>query len=162
MKKLIYYLLLYVVSSLVQFFFGKYLNIAGIFPNLMLIVVVYLGLSKGSVVAQVMGFLFGWTWDVFSTDIFGIRAVVFTVIGYLAGAISRNFNRNEVFSQFVIIFFAGIVYWLCFNLICFVFLDAGSRIVPFVVLMDCIRIAATTLTASTVFCILDKWLLGRI
>jgi len=162
MKKLICYLLLYVVFSLAQFFFSKYLNIAGIFPNLILIVVVYLGLSKGSVAAQLMGFLFGWTWDVFSMDIFGIRAVVFTVVGYLAGAVSRNFNKSELFSQFVIIFFAGVVYWLCFNLICFVFLNEGSRIIPFVILLDYIRIAATALAAHTVFYILDRWLISRI
>ncbi|MDR0800103.1 MAG: rod shape-determining protein MreD [Endomicrobium sp.] len=156
MKKLVSYLLFYVVSCLIQFFFGRYINVCGIFPNFILIFIIYLGLSKGIVNAQLTGFLFGLTWDVFSTDVFGIRAVMFTVIGYFAGRFCRDFDREKTFTQFIIVFFAGIVYWAGFSLIYFVISGGGNYAFPFVILSVFVKIVITALFAPLVFYILDK------
>ncbi|OEG70048.1 hypothetical protein ATZ36_01500 [Candidatus Endomicrobiellum trichonymphae] len=156
MKKLISYLSLYFVFCMLQFFFGRYINVCGIFPNFILIFVVYIGLSKGIINAQLMGFLFGLIWDVFSTDIFGVRTVMFTVIGYLAGRFCRNFNREKIFTQVVIIFFAGAVYWLGFSLIYFIFPDNGNCVFSFSILSVSSKIVVTAVFAPIVFYILEK------
>jgi rod shape-determining protein MreD len=139
-----------------QFFFGRYINICGVFPNFILIFVVYLGLSKAIISAQLMGFLFGLTWDVFSTDIFGIRTVMFAVIGYLVGRFCRNFDREKIFTQVVIVFFAGAVYWLGFSLIYFIFSDNGNCMLSLSVLSVSSKIVTTALFAPLVFYILEK------
>jgi rod shape-determining protein MreD len=141
---------------MLQFFFGRYINVCGIFPNFILIFVVYIGLSKGIINAQLMGFLFGLIWDVFSTDIFGVRTVMFTVIGYLAGRFCRNFNREKIFTQVVIIFFAGAVYWLGFSLIYFIFPDNGNCVFSFSILSVSSKIVVTAVFAPIVFYILEK------
>jgi len=152
MKKLVYYILFYIFFSLVQFIFGRYIGIFGVFPNFILLAVVYLGISKRTICAQLLGFLFGLSWDVFSTDIFGIRAVMFTVAGYLSGKIFKNFDVDKVFSQFVIVFFVNIVYWLGFGLIHFIVLGSGG----WISLLDCAKIAVTILFAPVVFRFLNK------
>jgi rod shape-determining protein MreD len=115
-----------------------------------------LGLSKEIINAQLMGFLFGLAWDVFSTDIFGVRTVMFTVIGYLAGRFYRNFDREKVLTQVVIIFFAGAVYWSGFGLIYFIFPDNGNRAFSFSILLVFSKIVVTAMFAPLVFYILEK------
>jgi rod shape-determining protein MreD len=139
-----------------QFFFGRHINVCGIFPNFILIFVVYLGLLKGIINAQLMGFLFGLTWDAFSTDIFGIRTIMFTVIGYLAGRFCRNFDVEKVFTQVVIIFFAAAIYWLGFSLIYFIFPDKGNCVLSFSILSVSSKIVITAVFAPIVFYILEK------
>jgi rod shape-determining protein MreD len=141
---------------MLQFFFGRHINVYGIFPNFILIFVVYFGLSKGITKAQLMGFLFGLTWDVFSTDIFGVRTVMFTVIGHLTGRFYRNFDRKNFFTQFVIMVFAGVVYFLGFGLIYFIFPDNGNCAFSFSILSVFSKIFVTAMFAPLVFYILEK------
>jgi rod shape-determining protein MreD len=141
---------------MIQFFFGRHINVCGIFPNFILVFIVYLGLSKGIINAQLMGFLFGLTWDTFSTDIFGIRTIMFTVIGYLAGVFCRKFDRERIFTQAVVIFFAGAVYWLGFSLIYFIFSDNGNHMFYFNILSASSKIVITAVFAPLVFYILEK------
>jgi rod shape-determining protein MreD len=142
---------------MIQFIFGKYLNFFGIFPNFILIVIVYLGVSKKIINAQLMGFLFGLTWDVFSTDIFGIRALMFTVIGYLFGKFFGDFDTNKIPVQFVVIFFANVVYWFGFNLIYFIIFGNEVYMTYFFDISCCVKIIATVLIAPVIFHILE-WL----
>jgi rod shape-determining protein MreD len=141
---------------MLQFFFGKYINVCGIFPNFILIFVVYSGLSKGIINAQLMGFLFGLTWDVFSTDIFGVRTVMFTVIGYLTGRFCRNFDRKNFFPQVVVIFFVSVIYWSGFGLIYFIFSNNGNCVFSFIILSVFSKIIVTVMVAPSVFYILEK------
>ncbi|GMO67288.1 MAG: rod shape-determining protein MreD [Endomicrobiia bacterium] len=154
MKKIIYYLLLYVFFSMIQFIFGKYLNVFGIFPNFILIIIVYLGVSKKIIDVQLMGFLFGLTWDVFSTDIFGIRALMFTVIGYLIGKFFIYFDTNKILVQFVVVFFANVVYWFGFSLIHFIIFGNEIYMTSFIDISCYMKVIATVLIAPIVFHVL--------
>ncbi|MDR1721171.1 MAG: rod shape-determining protein MreD [Endomicrobium sp.] len=153
MKKLVYYAVLFVFSFVIQFLCSKYINVLGIFPNFILLVVVYFGLSKKTVTAHLMGFLFGLMWDVFSTDIFGVRAVMFTIVSYLSGRIFKSFDINEIFSQFFIVFLAEVIYWLGFTLIPFIIL--GNSVPA----ADYIEIILTIIIAPAIFRFLNKVIL---
>jgi rod shape-determining protein MreD len=156
MKNFIVYFFLYIVFCTLQFFFGKYFNIFGISPNFMLILVVYLGFTRGVVSAEIIGFLFGLTWDVFSTDVFGIRAVMFTVIGYIIGMINRNFDKDSLQAQVVIVLLANLAYWVGFSFIYWI-LHSGDNInSSFITVQSIFKILSTTLFAPAVFFILDR------
>ena len=155
MKKLIFYIFLYIVFCLLQFSFGKYLNICNIFPNLILILIVYLGLSKRAINAQILGFLLGLTWDVFSPNVFGIRAIMFTSIGYFTGLFSKNFDRDRISTQCVVVFFSNIIYWLGFSFTYYILPNNGSYTFDFITLQGTLRLVVTGLVAPVVFYILD-------
>ena len=156
MKRIVYYLFFYAAFCLLQFFFGRYLHIEGIFPNFILIAVVYLGLTRGKMGAQTMGFLYGLTWDSFSTDVFGVRAIMFTVIGYFSGALNKNFDKDQIFTQITLVFAANIVYWLGFSLLYFVVPEGEGSYRPFVMsLYGSLKIFLTALITPVVFLILD-------
>jgi rod shape-determining protein MreD len=139
---------------MIQFIFGKYLGIFGIFPNFILIVIAYLGVSKKTIDAQLMGFLFGLTWDAFSIDIFGIKALMFTIIGYLIGKFCGDFYANKILSQFVVVFSANVIYWLGFDLIHFIILGSESYMASFTDVSFYMEAVVTVLIAPTVFHIL--------
>jgi rod shape-determining protein MreD len=146
----------YIFFCLIQFFFSKYINICGIFPNFILIAIVYFALSKNIVNAQLISFLFGLTWDVLSTDIFGIRIIAFVILGYFVNIFGKNFDKNKTFAQIVIIFFSNIIYSLIFSLFYYILYDNNRNCK--VTLLGIIRIIFTSLIAPLVFCILDNWL----
>lgn len=125
MKKLILYICIYIIFCLLQFFFSQYFNTFGIFPNFVLVCVVCIGFIKGSFNAQIVGFLFGLTWDVFSTDIFATRAMLFTILGYLSGKLNKKFNVNNIFFQCVIVFLTKVVY------------DLGLYFISCILMQDC-------------------------
>lgn len=110
MKKFICCFFIYIIFCLLQFFFSQYFRIFGVYPNFILIAVVSIGLLRGSFSAQIAGFLFGLTWDVFSTDIFAVRALLFTIIGYCCGKLRKNLDGSSVSAQCFIILIAGIIY----------------------------------------------------
>jgi rod shape-determining protein MreD len=68
-------------------------------------------MSKGRFEACLAGFMFGFVWDVFAVDIFGMRMLLFTLIGYFVGLASRNFDRNQIYAQILGVFLANIAYW---------------------------------------------------
>ncbi|GHT33980.1 hypothetical protein AGMMS49592_3380 [Endomicrobiia bacterium] len=155
MRKIIYFILIYIAFCLLQFSFGKYINICGIFPNFILILIVYLGLSKGTMDAQLMGFLFGLTWDIFSTDIFGARAIMFTIIGHFLGILNKKLDRDKIYTQFVIVFLASIVYWLGVSFIYYIIHGSGNYNFTFFTLSGAAKIFVTAFAAPAVFYVLN-------
>jgi rod shape-determining protein MreD len=161
MKKVIAYFLLYIIFCILQFFFGKYLNICGVFPNLILILIVYLGLTRGVVSAEIMGFLFGLTWDVFSTDVFGMRTVIFTIIGYFTGKINKNFDKDRAPAQIVIGVLTNVAYWFIFSFIYWVIPASESGSPSFITIQLMFKILTTVIATPIVFFILDRLNLSK-
>ncbi len=74
MINIILMFLLYAVLLIIQFVIPKYFVCNSIYPNFILMYVVYVALNRGAMKGQLTGFLYGLSWDILSTDIFGIRA----------------------------------------------------------------------------------------
>ncbi|MCL2484932.1 MAG: rod shape-determining protein MreD [Endomicrobia bacterium] len=152
MRRTTYYFLFYAFFCLLQFFFGKYINIGGVFPNFILIAIIYLGFTRGRLGAQTMGFIFGLTWDSFSTDIFGVRALMFTIIGYFAGMFNRQFDKDQIIAQLMAVLCAEIFYWFGFSMICFILPEGSGSYTPFVfTLSGSLKILVTVLVTPLVF-----------
>ncbi|MCL2335358.1 MAG: rod shape-determining protein MreD, partial [Endomicrobia bacterium] len=114
-------------------------------------------LTRGQMSAQCMGFILGLTWDAFSTDVFGVRAVMFAVIGYFAGMFIRSFDKDQVFTQVIMVFVSSIVYWLGFSLIYFIVPEGSGNYTPFAVsTYGSLKIALTVLLAPAVFLVLNS------
>ncbi|MEA5001267.1 MAG: rod shape-determining protein MreD [Endomicrobiaceae bacterium] len=94
----IYYLILVIL----QFVLSKYISFGGIYPNFILMFIVYQALNKGALKGELLGFLYGLTWDILSTDVFGIRTLTFTVSGYLAGKFNKKLNKNQPLTQVIV------------------------------------------------------------
>lgn len=119
MIKLFISIIIYLILIVIQFILPKYvpLNLWLLYPNFILMFVVYLALNKGVMKGQITGFVYGLTWDILSTDIFGVRALSFTIAGYLAGNFNRKFNKNQPLTQIIVMGIGLIVTHFIINVI---------------------------------------------
>lgn len=112
MKKASFYTTIFVLGLFLQFTIAQYMSIRGAAPNVALIMLLIVALLRGAMAGQMLGFFWGLTWDVYSIDLFGCHAFVFTAIGFLAGKLSRKWDESKPSSQIVLVFIASILYWL--------------------------------------------------
>jgi rod shape-determining protein MreD len=132
----------------------------GVYPNFILVAVVYIALSEEKIIAEIMGFLFGLTMDVFSTGILGLKTVIFTAIGYVFGRAFIYFDKNKIIVQFMVVFLANVVYLISFGLIYFLFSE-GNNIDNFysTIFLKCAEAVITAVSTPMVFYVLNclRW-----
>jgi len=92
-----------------QLLWVEFLPIFGYAPDLVLITIIYLSLHYGSLSGEIYGFFFGILVDVFDFSIFGLKALVFTIIGYLCGTFSRQLDELEIKTQILLGFSASYI-----------------------------------------------------
>lgn len=109
MFKIIVTILTFFILIILQFVIPKYFSIVNIYPNFILIYIVYIGLNKGSLKGELTGFFYGLIWDILSTDIFGIRALTFTLSGYLSGMFNKKLDKNQPLTQLIVMFLSLLV-----------------------------------------------------
>ncbi len=79
------------VLILLQTTFVPFLSVAGFLPDLLLIWVVYIAVTRGQMEATITGFIVGLLQDVVANQFFGLSALTKTVAGFVAGYF---FNEN--------------------------------------------------------------------
>jgi rod shape-determining protein MreD len=67
--------------------------------DLVLIAVLFLGLTRGPVVAQSFAFVCGLLTDAASLGVMGVHTLLYTVAGYLSGMLSRQLDASKVWTQ---------------------------------------------------------------
>jgi len=111
-NKILFYSILFIIGLVLQFGWSQYFSMWGLSPNIVLIFVVFSALTDGPLVGQWMGFFWGISWDAMSVSMFGSRAFTLTVIGYLAGMLSRKLDEGKASSQGLTVFIASLFYTL--------------------------------------------------
>ncbi len=77
---------------IVQTMFLSVLAIGGIVPDILLIWVVYLAITRGQLEATIAGFLVGLLQDATTTQFLGLAALTKTIVGFMGGYF---FNENK-------------------------------------------------------------------
>lgn len=85
------------------------LAIAGIQPDLFLVLIFALSLSAGPELATAAGFLIGLYQDSLSGAPLGLNAFTLSLIGFLVSRISRQVKTAELAGQFALLFLAGLL-----------------------------------------------------
>lgn len=75
-----------------QTMFLSFLSIGGVVPDILLIWVVYLAVTRGQLEATIAGFLVGLLQDATTTQFFGLAALAKTMAGFTGGYF---FNENK-------------------------------------------------------------------
>jgi len=102
-------LLPYLVLIIIQFVLPKYFNLTNIYPNFIIMYVLFIALNKGTMSGQISGFIYGFTWDVLSTDIFGVRTLTLTICGHFAGKFNKKLNKDQAIVQILLMFVCLII-----------------------------------------------------
>ncbi len=115
---------------ILQTTFIQSIALAGIVPNLMIIVPVLFGYMSGKYEGMFTGFVSGFLFDLFYRDVLGVNALLFMYLGYISGMLFfKDFYKDDiVFPIFVVGvgdviygFFSYVTYFLMRNRLDFMY-----------------------------------------
>ena len=90
---------LIIVIFLITYFlhanFFSWFTIAGIMPNLFVILSLILGLFAGRIYGTCYGIIFGFLLDLFIGNTVGLTSVMLGTIGFVGGIFSKNFAKDS-------------------------------------------------------------------
>jgi rod shape-determining protein MreD len=121
MRKFVVYFIIYITGLMVQFAWAKYLSPYGLAPNFLLVCLISVGLLRGPLESEFLGFAWGISWDALSTEMFGCHAFLFTCLGYFSGMLSRKWNESKISAQILLTLFASLFFMLGMKAVYMVF-----------------------------------------
>lgn len=88
-------------AMVVQTSLLRYVSIGGVRPDLVLIIVVYLGLVRGPDAGSLSGFVFGLFEDAYSGGLLGANALIKTLLGFACGLLGKRLYTQSLLSHFL-------------------------------------------------------------
>lgn len=105
----IVFLILVLFAILLQSTLFNFLQVAGVKPDLVLLLVVFNSFLRGSREGAFLGFLAGLFLDIFTGNYIGMNALSKMLIGYLVGLAEARFYKESVIIASIVTFMAGIL-----------------------------------------------------
>jgi rod shape-determining protein MreD len=116
-SKILYAIFLLFVLIIFQSFFSEVVAIKGIRLDLAVLILVYIGLSKGPVQGVIFGFLIGFLLDVFTPQRLGLGALIKSLIGFTVGDFKDNLFLESSYSKGAIVFLSVVLNDLLYYLL---------------------------------------------
>lgn len=113
MKKIltiIIMILTFLIVYLLQANFFMWFNLAGIKPNLFVILVLLIGLFAGESRGLMLGIIFGISLDFFIGKSIGISGIMLGIVGFLGGVLDKNFSKDSRFTMIIMIVLSTCIY----------------------------------------------------
>lgn len=98
MKNIVVAIVSFIVFLIIYFLqinFFSWFNIAGVQPNLFVILVLFLGLYAGERNGLILGIIFGFFLDMTMGRNIGITSIMLAIIGALGGYFDKNFSKDS-------------------------------------------------------------------
>lgn len=96
MRRFIIQLLIILICFLLQTSLFRYLDLAGIVPNLLLIPTMSFGMMRGRKEGMLVGFFSGLLLDLFYGSIIGPYALLYMYLGYINGFFHRVYYMEDI------------------------------------------------------------------
>ena len=119
MKRNICFILTVLACFLLQSTVFQYLQLANIGPNLLLIVVVSISYIRGPKEGMAYGFLCGLLLDCQYSEILGLYAFLFILVGYFVGFCNKIYIEEDYALPIVLVGLGDIVFNMLFYIINF-------------------------------------------
>ncbi|OGR88836.1 MAG: rod shape-determining protein MreD [Elusimicrobia bacterium RIFCSPHIGHO2_02_FULL_57_9] len=111
----------FLTAMLIQWWWATHFSLAGLAPQLLLILTVVVAARQGPVRAMCLGFGWGLFLDVLNPALFGANALALTLAGYGTGALRRLVDVTGLAPQCVVVFGMTWAYFLALGMIGVVF-----------------------------------------
>lgn len=110
-------LLLVIIALLLQSTIFTFLQVAGVKPDLVLMVVAFNGFLRGSREGAFLGFLAGLAQDIFTGSYIGLNAITKMAAGYLVGLAEARFFKESAILVSLVTMSVGVVNQVIFYLL---------------------------------------------
>lgn len=86
---------IFLITYFLQINFFNWFTIAGVSPNLFIIIILFLGLFAGKRLGVPLGIFLGILLDFFISKKIGITGIMLGIVGVLAGVLDKNFSKDS-------------------------------------------------------------------
>ena len=158
MKKTVSIICLIITFFIIYFLqsnFFTWFTIAGIMPNLYVILVLFIGLFVKRKLGLVLGLVFGLYLDIVLGRVVGISALGLGIIGLLGEMLSKNFSKDSRFIVTLMVIFTTIVYEILVYVLSMLRLNADIEILPFLKILV-IEVIFNTLITIIIYPLIKK------
>jgi len=101
-----------IAAFLIQLLFLDHIKIAGVKPDLLVLLVVFFAIFFGSGAGAEAGFVAGLFKDTYSLDIFGVNSVLLSLTGLIAGMLSPKLFKESKLTQGLLVFASSVLYMI--------------------------------------------------
>jgi len=115
--RILHHALLTALALLIQTSWTHSVAIAGIRPDVVLIVSVYIGVRGGQLGATIFGFVSGFLLDVYNPEFMGVNTCANSVVGFAVGYSRVGIVSEELRVQVVALLIAGLLHDLLYFLL---------------------------------------------
>lgn len=129
------------------------ISIAGVKPDLMFLIVIYLAYSFGSFYGEVTGFISGLLHDAISNSPLGLLTFSKMAMGFIIGMLGRNIIKSNILTIILLAFFASLAKGIITLIMAYIFHNASAVSIISIVLPEAFYNA---LIAPPIFLLLDK------
>ena len=102
----------FLIVYLLQANFFSWFNLAGVKPNLFVILVLTIGLFSGRSMGTTFGILFGLCLDFFIGKSVGIYGCMLGIVGIIGGYLDKNFSKDSRITIITMITFVTVIFEL--------------------------------------------------
>lgn len=134
MKKIIINILLvitFIILYFLQLNFFSWFKIAGVMPNLFVILVFYIGLFSGRGMGLTYGIIFGIVLDLLIGENVGMTAIMLGIIGIIGGVLDKNFSKDSRITIMLMVIVNTIIYEVGMYILRYAILDSSIEIISF-------------------------------
>ena len=151
--------LIIIFAVVLQTTLVSYVAILRVKPDLLLMIVLYIGFKRGPLSGEISGFLSGFLEDIFSGNLIGINALSKTILGNLAGLGKDKLAFENLITQVVVTFLATSIYTFLVFLLKTFFLSQGISFVA-TIKYGVVASFYNAIISIFVFRLLDKLKIG--
>ena len=150
MKRFIINVLL-ILSFIIIYFLHSNLftwfKIAGIMPNLFVMLVLFIGLYSNKYMGVIYGVVFGLLIDLFIGKKIGITAIMLGVVGVIGMIFDKNFSKENRITLIVMVMISTLAFEVGINIINYFVLKTTIDILPFIqiLIVECLYNAILTI-----------------
>lgn len=158
MKKLIINITLIVATLIIYYLqsnFFSWFNIAGVMPNLFVILILFIGLFASQTMGTAYGIGVGITLDLLLGKQIGIYAVSLGIVGFFAGVFDKNFSKDSRMTIMVMSVGATAIYEILSYILKYIFISNQIETVNFSIILA-IEIAFNVILTIILYPLIQK------
>lgn len=110
LKRILAILGVIAVAFIFQTAVFNHLELAGVVPNLLVILTAFAGFMSGTMDGMLVGFISGFVADIYFGEWFGLFALVYLIIGFLNGAFRTAFFGDDIKLPLLYVAISDIIY----------------------------------------------------
>ncbi len=135
MKKVLINLAIIFVFLIIYFLQANFFTgfrIAGVMPNLFVILILFIGMFMGRTLGIVYGIIFGLLLDIFIGKTLGITSIMLAVVGVIAIIFDKNFSKDSRISIMIIVAISTIIYEIGIYILSHLLINTDVELLAFI------------------------------